>query len=292
MKIKKTLLNLLFAIAATLSSHSLYAQNGIDTNKTEAAANANLLQLTKDVNTNTKAIAEIHVKVKGAGNLISEAARLQNQSRAVFVLGSAIGGIVLASTGNISAFIAITGISGLVATVDALLSTSKLSEAGNTLSGIIPNEHNQSQVVSSGSSMPKFEEIVSNKLTIQSPYGKVLSEEIGKKHKYQLICPDSINCEKYSIFQTLNFHDCKFQLDRMENIEDASYKMFTIQDLEKIDKEIDTNTKFQFLKEMGWIWSSSYGPNYGEIYCYNFSKHERASFLMTDLAQFFCVRVN
>lgn len=292
MKIKKTLLNLLFAIAATLSSHSLYAQNGIDTNKTEAAANANLLQLTKDVNTNTKAIAEIHVKVKGAGNLISEAARLQNQSRAVFVLGSAIGGIVLASTGNISAFIAITGISGLVATVDALLSTSKLSEAGNTLSGIIPNEHNQSQVVSSGSSMPKFEEIVSNKLTIQSPYGKVLSEEIGKKHKYQLICPDSINCEKYSIFQTLNFHDCKFQLDRMENIEDASYKMFTIQDLEKIDKEIDTNTKYQFLKEMGWIWSSSYGPNYGEIYCYNFSKHERASFLMTDLAQFFCVRVN
>jgi hypothetical protein len=292
MKIKKTLLNLLFAIAATLSSHSLYAQNGIDTNKTEAAANANLLQLTKDVNTNTKAIAEIHVKVKGAGNLISEAARLQNQSRAVFVLGSAIGGIVLASTGNISAFIAITGISGLVATVDALLSTSKLSEAGNTLSGIIPNEHNQSQVVSSSSSMPKFEEIVSNKLTIQSPYGKVLSEEIGKKHKYQLICPDSINCEKYSIFQTLNFHDCKFQLDRMENIEDASYKMFTIQDLEKIDKEIDTNTKFQFLKEMGWIWSSSYGPNYGEIYCYNFSKHERASFLMTDLAQFFCVRVN
>jgi hypothetical protein len=292
MKIKKTLLNLLFAIAATLSSHSLYAQNGIDTNKTEAAANANLLQLTKDVNTNTKAIAEIQVKERDAGNLISEAARLQNQGRAVLFFGSAIGGIVLASTGNISAFIAITGISGLVATVDALLSTSKLSEAGNTLSGIIPNEHNQSQVVSSSSSMPKFEEIVSNKLTIQSPYGKVLSEEIGKKHKYQLICPDSINCEKYSIFQTLNFHDCKFQMDRMENFEDASYKMFTIQDLEKIDKEIDTNTKYQFLKEMGWIWSSSYGPNYGEIYCYNFSKHERASFLMTDLAQFFCVRVN
>ena len=292
MKMKKTLLNLLFAIAATLSSHSLYAQNGIDTNKTEAAANANLLQLTKDVNTNTKAIAEIHVKVKGAGNLISEAARLQNQSRAVFVLGSAIGGIVLASTGNISAFIAIIGISGLVATVDALLSTSKLSEAGNTLSGIIPNEPTKNQIVPTGSITPNFQAPVSSNFTIQAPYGTLLIEEINKKRKNQLICPDSINCEKYSIFQTLNFHDCKFQMDRMENFEDASYKMFTIQDLEKIDKEIDTNTKFQFLKEMGWIWSSSYGPNYGEIYCYNFSKHERASFLMTDLAQFFCVRVN
>jgi len=292
MKMKKTLLNLLFAIAATLSSHSLYAQNGIDTNKTEASINKELEQLKKEVNANTTAIAEIQVKERDAGNLISEAARLQNQGRAVLFFGSAIGGVVFASTGNITAFLAITGISSLVATIDALLSTKRLSEAGNTLSGIIPNEHNQSQVVSSGSSMPKFEEIVSNKLTIQSPYGKVLSEEIGKKHKNQLICPDSINCEKYSIFQTLNFHDCKFQLDRMENIEDASYKMFTIQDLEKIDKEIDTNTKFQFLKEMGWIWSSSYGPNYGEIYCYNFSKHERASFLMTDLAQFFCVRVN
>jgi len=292
MKMKKTLLNLLFAIAATLSSHSLYAQNGIDTNKTEAAANANLLQLTKDVNTNTKAIAEIHVKVKGAGNLISEAARLQNQSRAVFVLGSAIGGIVLASTGNISAFIAIIGISGLVATVDALLSTSKLSEAGNTLSGIIPNEPTKNQIVPTGSITPNFQAPVSSNFTIQAPYGTLLIEEINKKRKNQLICPDSISCEKYSIFQTLNFHDCKFQMDRMENFEDASYKMFTIQDLEKIDKEIDTNTKFQFLKEMGWIWSSSYGPNYGEIYCYNFSKHERASFLMTDLAQFFCVRVN
>jgi hypothetical protein len=77
----------------------------------------------------------------------------------------------------------------------------------------------------------------------------------------------------------------------MENFEDASYKMFTIQDLEKIEKEIDTNTKFQFLKDLGWVWSSSYGPNYGEIYCYNFSKHERASFLMTDNANFFCVRI-
>ena len=139
---------------------------------------------------------------------------------------------------------------------------------------------------------PNFQAPVSSNFTIKAPYGTLLIEEIDKKHKYQLICPDSINCEKYSIFQTLNFHDCKFQLDRMENIEDASYKMFTIQDLEKIDKEIDTNTKFQFLKEMGWIWSSSYGPNYGEIYCYNFSKHERASFLMTDNAHFFCVRVN
>ena len=55
--------------------------------------------------------------------------------------------------------------------------------------------------------------------------------------------------------------------------------------------EIDTNTKFQFLKDLGWVWSSSYGPNYGEIYCYNFSKRERASFLMTDNAHFFCVRI-
>jgi hypothetical protein len=292
MKMKKTLLNLLFAIAATLSSHSLYAQNGIDTNKTEASINKELEQLKKEVNANTTAIAEIQVKERDAGNLISEAARLQNQGRAVLFFGSAIGGVVFASTGNITAFLAITGISSLVATIDALLSTKRLSEAGNTLSGIIPNEPTKNQIVPTGSITPNFQAPVSSNFTIKAPYGTLLIEEINKKRKNQLICPDSINCERYSIFQTLNFHDCKFQMDRMENFEDASYKMFTIQDLEKIDKEIDTNTKFQFLKEMGWIWSSSYGPNYGEIYCYNFSKHERASFLMTDLAQFFCVRVN
>jgi len=288
---KKTLLNLLFAIAASLSSHSLYAQNGIDSNKTEASINKDLVQLTNDVNTNTKAIAEIHVKVKGAGNLISEAARLQNQSRAVFVFGSAIGGIVLASTGNISAFIAITGISGLVATVDALLSTSKLSEAGRTLSSLTPNETSQNPIITSGSEIPKFEPVVSNGLLITVPYGKVLSIEINKKRTDQLICPDSITCLRYRVIQTLNFHDCKFQLDRMESIENAMYRMFTIQDLERIEKEMDTNPNYHFLKELGWIWSSSFGPNYGEMYCYNFSTHERASIVMTDNAHFFCVKV-
>ena len=288
---KKTLLNLLFAIAASLSSHSLYAQNGIDTNKTEASINKDLVQLTKDVNTNTKAIAEIHVKVKGAGNLISEAARLQNQSRAVFVFGSAIGGIVLASTGNITAFIAITGISGLVATVDALLSTSKLSEAGRTLSSLTPNETSQNQIITFGSDIPKFEPVVSNGLLIKVPYGKVLSVEINKKRTDQLICPDSTTCERYKVFQTLNFHDCKFQMDRMESIENAMYRMFTIQDLERIEKEMDTNPNYLFLKELGWIWSSSFGPNYGEMYCYNFSTHERTSVIMTDNAHFFCVKV-
>ena len=288
---KKTLLNLLFAIAATHSSHSLYAQNGIDTNKTEAAANANLIQLTKDVNTNTKAIAEIHVKSKDAGNLIFEAARLQNQSRAVFVFGSAIGGIVLASTGNITAFIAITGISGLVATVDALLSTSKLSEAGRALSSLTPNETSQNQIITSVSDIPKFEPVVSNGLLIKVPYGKVLSVEINKKRTDQLICPDSITCLRNRVFQTLNFHDCKFQMDRMESIENAMYRMFTIQDLERIEKEMDTNPNYLFLKELGWIWSSSFGPNYGEMYCYNFSTHERTSVIMTDNAHFFCVKV-
>lgn len=77
----------------------------------------------------------------------------------------------------------------------------------------------------------------------------------------------------------------------MESIEDATYRMFTIQELERMEKEIDTNPNYHFLKELGWIWSSSYGPNNGGIYCYNFSKHERASIMMTDNAHFFCVRV-
>ena len=89
----------------------------------------------------------------------------------------------------------------------------------------------------------------------------------------------------------MTFHDCKFQLDRMESIEDASYKLFTIQDLERIEKEIDTNPNYNFLKNLGWIWSSSFGPNYGEMYCYNFSTHERTSVMMTDNAHFFCVQV-
>jgi len=289
---KKTLLNLLFIAVAVLSSHGLFAQANVqDTNKTEAAINNDLAQLTKDVNSNTKAIAEINVKAKDAGNLIFEAARLQNQSRAVAVFGSVLGGIVMASTGNTSAFIAITGLSGLVAIVDALLSTSKLSEAGKTLISITSNERIQSPEISSSSDIPTFEGVASNDISIKVPYGIILTEEITKKRKYQLICPDSNTCLKYRVFQTMTFHDCKFQLDRMESIEDASYKLFTIQDLERIEKEIDTNPNYNFLKNLGWIWSSSFGPNYGEMYCYNFSTHERASVMMTDNAHFFCVKV-
>jgi hypothetical protein len=262
-----------------------------DSNKIAQPINKELAQLKEEVKVNTTVIAEIQVKERNAGNLISEAARLQNQSRAVLFFGSAIGGVVFASTENIIAFLAITGISSLVATIDALLSTKRLSEAGNTLSGIITNEPTENQIIPTGSITPNFQAPVSSNFTTNAPYGDLLIEEINKKHKYQIICPDSIICERYSVFQRLNFHDCKFQLDRMENFEDASYKMFTIQDLEKIEKEIDTNTKFQFLKDLGWVWSSSYGPNYGEIYCYNFSIHERASFLMTDNAHFFCVRI-
>lgn len=262
-----------------------------DSNVIGTQINKELAQLKKEVKANTTAIAEIQVKERDAGNLISEAARLQNQSRAVLLFGSAIGSVVLASTENIRAFSAIIGISSLVAIVDALLSTKRLSEAGNSLSGIITNEFTKNQIIPTGSITPKFQAPISSNFTIKAPYGTLLIEEINKKHKYQLICPDSIICERYSVFQTLNFHDCKFQLDRMENIEDPSYKMFTIQDLEKIGKEIDTNTKFQFLKDLGWVWSTSYGPNNGEIYCYNFSKHERASFLMTDKARFICVRM-
>ena len=246
---KKILLNLLFIAVTVLSSHGLFAQANVhDTNKTEAAINNDLAQLTKDVNSNTKAIAEINVKAKDAGNLIFDAARLQNQSRAVAVFGSVLGGIVLASTGNTSAFIAITGISGLVAIVDALLSTSKLSEAGKTLTSITSNERIQSPEIPSSSYIPTFEGVASNDISIKVPYGIILTEEINKKRKYQLICPDSNTCLQYRVLQTMTFHDCKFQLDRMESIEDASYKLFTIQDLERIEKEIDTNPNYNFLK--------------------------------------------
>ena len=289
---KTTLLKFIFFVIASCAFLEVSAQSIVnDSNVIGTPINNELAQLKEEIKANTTVIAEIQAKERNAGNLISEAARLQNQSRAVLFFGSAIGSVVFASTGNITAFLAITGISGLVATFDALLSTKRLSEAGNTLSGIVTNEPTQNQIIPTGSITPNFQAPVSSNFTIKAPYGALLIEEINKKHKYQLICPDSIICERYSIFQTLNFHDCKFQLDRMENFEDASYKMFTIQDLEKIEKGIDTNTKFQFLKDLGWVWSSSYGPNYGEIYCYNFSKHERASFLMTDNAHFFCVRI-
>jgi hypothetical protein len=289
----KTIIIKFIFFATTLLAVSGVSAQSIekDSNVIGTPINKELAQLKKEVKANTTAIAEIQEKEQNAGNLISEAARLQNQSRAVLLFGSAIGGVVLASTGNIPAFLAITGISSLVATVDALLSTKRLSEAGNTLSGLLSNDPAQRQIVSFGSAIPKFEATISSDSAIKAHCGTVLYEEINKKNKYQIICPDSIICKRYSVFQTLNFHDCKFQLDQMENIEDASYKMFTIQDLEKIEKEIDTSTKFQFLKDLGWIWSSSYGPNYGEIYCYNFSKHERASFLMTDKARFICVRM-
>jgi hypothetical protein len=194
---KTILLKFIFIVIASFAFLEVSAQSIVnDSNVIGNPINKELAQLKEEIKANTTVIAEIQVKERNAGNLISEAARLQNQSRAVLFFGSAIGGVVFASTGNITAFLAITGISGLVAIVDALLSTKRLSEAGNTLSGIIPNEHNQSQVVLSGSSMPKFNEVVSIELTFQAPYGKVLSEEIGKKHEYQLICPDSIICER------------------------------------------------------------------------------------------------
>jgi hypothetical protein len=289
---KKKLFNLIFAIALSLSSHGIFAQSNLDdSNKLEVSSNKILAKLTNEVNANTKAIAEIYIKSKCAGNLISEVARLQNQSRAVLIFGSAVGGIVLASTGNIPAFLAITGLSGIVSAVDALLSTSKLREAGTTLNSLISTEPNQSHEIPSSSAIPTLEGGISNDLTINARFGAMLCEVINKNSKYQYICPNSNECLKYGVFQAINFHDCKIQLDQMEGIEDVSYKMLTIQDLEQIDKEIDTNPNYQFLRDCGWFWSSSFGVNFGEMYCFNFSTHERVSILMTNNAHFFCVKI-
>lgn len=68
-----------------------------------------------------------------AGNQLAEAAMLQNQSRVILILGSAIGGLVLFETGSITTFSVIIGGASLISLYKSIKSSAMLKKAGLTL---------------------------------------------------------------------------------------------------------------------------------------------------------------
>jgi hypothetical protein len=68
-----------------------------------------------------------------AGNQLVEAAMLQNQSRVILILGSAIGGLVLFETGSITTFSVIVGGASLISLYKSIKSSAMLKKAGLTL---------------------------------------------------------------------------------------------------------------------------------------------------------------
>jgi hypothetical protein len=131
----KNILHILIVIASSLLSlQSLSGQSKeIDTIEAEPSIAQQLLKITGDIKSHTKDIDEIRMKAFNAGYLITEAARLQNQSRAVLFFGTAIGGLVFAGTGNITVFSVVVGGASLIALIDAIDSSVKLKKAGTTL---------------------------------------------------------------------------------------------------------------------------------------------------------------
>lgn len=68
-----------------------------------------------------------------AGNQLVEAAMLQNQSRVILILGSAIGGLALFETGSITTFSVIIGGASLISLYKSIKSSAMLKKAGLTL---------------------------------------------------------------------------------------------------------------------------------------------------------------
>jgi hypothetical protein len=116
---------------ALISFQGLSAQsNENDTIKNEPSVSQQLTKINVDIKSHTIDIDEIRLTVFRAGYLFTEAARLQNQSRAVLFVGAAVSGILLVGTGNITVFSVILGGASLISIIDAIDSSSKLKKAG------------------------------------------------------------------------------------------------------------------------------------------------------------------
>ena len=90
----------------------------------------------------------------------------------------------------------------------------------------------------------------------------------------------------------MNYQECKIQISKIiKDMQDDTYSLLNISDLESLKNLVDTNPKYESLKEMDWIWSSTYGANDGEMYCYNFFTHRRASMLIDEKASFLCIKL-
>lgn len=132
--------------------------------------------------------------------------------------------------------------------------------------------------------------IIENIIAI--PYGEKLSDAIVKKVKFQVLLPDSLICRRYRVSERMNYQECQTQISNLrKDIQDDTYSLLTIGDLESLKNLVDTNPKYQSLKEIDWIWSSTYGANDGEMYCYNFFTHQRASLLVDEKATFLCIKL-
>jgi len=132
--------------------------------------------------------------------------------------------------------------------------------------------------------------IIENEIAI--PYGEKLSDAIVKKVKFQVLLPDSVIWRRYRVSERMNYQECKTQISNLiKDMQDDTYSLLTIEDLESLKNLVDTNPKYQSLREIDWIWSSTYGANDGEMYCYNFFTHQRASMLVDEKASFLCIKL-
>jgi len=132
--------------------------------------------------------------------------------------------------------------------------------------------------------------IIENEIAI--PYGEKLSDAIVKKVKFQVLLPDSVIWRRYRVSERMNYQECKTQISNLiKDMQDDTYSLLTIEDLVSLKNLVDTNPKYQSLREIDWIWSSTYGANDGEMYCYNFFTHQRASMLVDEKASFLCIKL-
>jgi len=126
---------------------------------------------------------------------------------------------------------------------------------------------------------------------IAIPYGEKLSDRIVKKDKFQVLLPDSLVCRRYRVSEMMNYQECQEKISILREFQDDTYSLLTIDELQSLQNLVDTNPKYQSLKELDWIWSSTYGANDGEIYCYNFFTHQRASMLVDEELSFLCIKL-
>ncbi len=136
------LTKLTLLVAILFSSTVANAQNAqLDSitieNLISTAIKANEIETIKFFKKEIKAhdieINKIRSLVELAGNQLIEAAMLQNQSRVILILGSAIGGFVLFETGSITTFSVIVGGASLISLHKSIKSSAMLKKAGLTL---------------------------------------------------------------------------------------------------------------------------------------------------------------
>jgi len=200
-------------------------------------------------------ISNIHLREQNAGNEMTNSARLQFSSFKTSIIGSLLGGAVLAATSNFALAGGIFGATFIVSIGQNLSAVAKIKRAGEIL--------NSRQLQSSA-------EVIStdgnSRINDQFAF-EYASEYLFHSANSYIYSHNSLLREvDFGINGPFNFDEVQFLLKNHSDFKHATLP--TLAELQRLSNS-DTKLEKKLYKESMVVWSSDFGKD-GKILCLNF----------------------